>query len=145
MNRRLCLVDDDDDDVSLILEALEEAAFESENIKRMHDGQELVEYLREIVESSGDGDQKLPALILLDLNMPRLSGKEALHKIRQDSRIKHLPVVVLTTSENESDVLDSYRLGASYVVKPDSFSGFVRAANKISDYWFNLVALPSKI
>jgi len=86
-----------------------------------------------------------PDLILLDLNMPRMNGHEVLQAISQDDGLRHLPVVVLTTSDAEKDVLSSYQLRcSSYIVKPVDFDNFAKAVQSLTDYWFTLVVLPTE-
>lgn len=86
-----------------------------------------------------------PDLILLDLNMPRMDGREVLEALSRDDRFKHLPVVVLTSSEADRDVVGAYRLQCrSYIVKPVDFAGFAKAIQELANYWFTLVVLPSE-
>ena len=88
-------------------------------------------------------DSPTPDLILLDLNMPRMDGREVLAEVTRDDQLRHLPIVVLTTSESEKDILASYRLRcSSYIVKPVDFGSFSKVVQSISDYWFVLVVLP---
>ena len=135
----LC-AEDDDDDFMLTREALQEAHLLN-RLERVEDGVELLEYLRH----SGRDSKKYPqpALILLDLNMPRKDGREALREIKADNALRQYPVVVLTTSKAEEDVIRSYDLGVnSFIIKPVTFGGLVEAVKVLSRYWFELVELP---
>jgi len=138
----LLLAEDDDDDVFLTQQALEECRLVND-LHRVRDGEELMDYLlrrgpyRER-ESSPD-----PTLILLDLNMPRKDGRGALQEIKSHPGLRHIPVVVLTTSQAEEDVVRSYRLGVnSFIRKPVSFPGLVEAVRVLGRYWFEIVELP---
>ena len=129
------VADDDEDDRALTRDALLQVDARSE-IRFVQDGRELLEYLR----SDGTCD---PDVVLLDLNMPRMNGKEALSEIRADDTLRALPVVVFTTSRTEEDVSDCYRRGAnSFISKPMSFTGLVEAMRTFREYWVGLVDLP---
>lgn len=138
-NRRgtisILIADDDPDDRLLAKEAFEE----SEMVGKLHfveDGEELLDYLtRE--------DTPRPDLILLDLNMPRKDGREALREIKSNPNLRHIPVVVLTTSQSDTDVFHSYDLGASsYITKPITFEGFLNFMKALEKYWMQVVVLP---
>lgn len=131
----IVVAEDDEDDRILTAAALEESHF-ANPVDFVADGEELMTYLRR-------DDQPLPALILLDWNMPRKGGREVLHEIRQDDSLRHLPVIVLTTSQQEEDVRQSYMLGAnSFITKPVTFEGLVAIMNMVYRYWFQVVQLP---
>ncbi len=107
------------------------------------DGEQGMDFLLRRDVYSGD-DTPAVDLVLLDLNLPRLSGKDVLCQIRQDEAVKHVPLVVLSTSHAPEDILESYRLGAnSYFVKPSRFDDFVTAMEQLTAYWFGPVRLPS--
>jgi Response regulators consisting of a CheY-like receiver domain and a winged-helix DNA-binding domain len=138
----ILIAEDDDDDFLLTEQALGEAHLRNP-LKRAADGQELMDYL----ERRGVyRDRKVfpdPALILLDLNMPRKDGREALREIKASPQLRHIPVVVLTTSKAEEDIVRSYELGVnSFIIKPVTFGGFVEAVKVLGRYWFELVKLP---
>lgn len=138
----ILMADDDPDDRELTREALEECRL----LNPLHcvaDGEELLDYLRRRGRFGEPGAAPTPGIILLDLNMPKMDGREALAEIKADPELRHLPVVVLTTSKEEEDVVRSYDLGASSVItKPVSFEGLVEVARTLGAYWFELVALP---
>lgn len=134
----LLIAEDDPDDRLLIGEAIQEAQIGSE-FHFVEDGERLMEFLYQC-HSSGD---KYPCLLLLDLNMPRKDGREALEEIKADDVLRRIPVVILTTSQAEEDIRASYDLGAnSFVVKPGSFDGLVTAMKVIGSYWLDVVELP---
>jgi CheY-like chemotaxis protein len=141
----ILLADDDEDDRELTRDALEDARL-ANDLRSVADGQELMEYLRREGRYAGHTvDAPRPGIILLDLNMPRKDGREALSEIKADPRLRGIPVVVLTTSKDEEDILRSYDLGVnSFITKPVTFAGLVDAMRAWSRYWFELVELPSK-
>lgn len=105
-------------------------------------GEEAMDYLLGTGKHEGQGVQK-PGIVLLDINLPGLNGGEVLERIRADARLKLVPVIMLTTSNDERDVQMAYRLGAnSYVQKPVDLDGFMAALKRLKDYWFELVILP---
>ena len=113
-------------------------------ITRVKDGEELMHYLRHQNDFSNPEKAPEPSLILLDLNMPRKDGREALREIKSDPKLRHIPVVVLTTSRAEEDVVRSYEFGVnSFITKPLTFQGLVDAMKALGRYWFEVVALPS--
>jgi two-component system response regulator len=126
----ILLIEDNPDDVALTMRALQRNNIRNE-VLVASDGEEALEYLL-----PDDGVPLRPALVLLDVNLPKLGGLEVLRRIREDDRTVMLPVVVLTTSNEERDIVDSYRLGAnSYVRKPVVFGEFVEAARVLGLYW----------
>ncbi|MGA1998450.1 MAG: response regulator [Terriglobales bacterium] len=140
---RILLADDDDDDFYLTERALKENRLRNE-ISRVKDGEELMRYLRHSGEFNNAVRTPEPGLILLDLNMPKMDGREALREIKADPILHHIPVVVLTTSRAEEDVVRSYEFGVnSYIIKPLTFQGLVDAMKAVGTYWFEVVALPS--
>lgn len=135
----ILLVEDNPGDVDLTLEALEEAKLRN-NVHVAADGVEAMEFLR---REGPRGDAPRPDLILLDLNMPRMDGREVLRAIKEDPALKRIPVVVLTTSEAEQDVLDAYEHRANaYIVKPVDFEQFLRTIRSLEDFWLTVVRLP---
>ena len=139
----IVMADDDPDDVMLTREALEESPLLND-FRSVGDGLELLDYLQ---HEGGFADVPAPRphLILLDLNMPRMSGLEALAKIKNNPSLKLIPVVVLTTSNTEEDIVRSYDLGAvSFVQKPVTYEEMVQAATALSTYWFEIVKLPKR-
>lgn len=138
----ILLADDDDDDVLLTRQALAEARVANE-VRHVRDGEELLAYLRRHAAYRDPSTSPTPALILLDLNMPRMDGREALREIRTDPALRHLPVVVLTTSRADEDIVRTYALGVnSFVRKPVGFQALVAAMAVLGRYWFELVELP---
>jgi CheY-like chemotaxis protein len=134
----IVLADDDEDDRLLVLEALREAEFQ-DDLRTVGDGVDLLDYLRK----ADDRDAPRPGLILLDLNMPRMSGHEALTAIKQAPGLRSIPVVILTTSRYEEDITRSYDLGCnSYITKPKDFSELVDVMKGFSRYWLETVSLP---
>ena len=135
------LVEDSETDAELTLEALKQGKLEN-SIHHVKDGEEAMQYLRREGEFS---DAVRPDLILLDLNMPKLDGREVLKRIRQDESLKCIPVVVLTTSSHDKDILESYGLAAnSYIVKPVDLHCFFEVVKQIENFWVRVVALPPK-
>jgi two-component system, response regulator len=139
------VAEDDPDDRMLINEAFEESLV-SNSIYFVEDGVELMDYLRGTGKYTNNGDSPSPDLILLDLNMPRKDGREALAEIKNDPHLRYIPVVVLTTSKAEEDIMRSYDIGAaSYITKPMTFEGLVEAIKGLGQYWVQIVHLPTNI
>ena len=143
---QILIAEDDEDDYLLTMEALKEAGVETQ-IKWVKDGEEVMDYLNSsITDSSSEGDENppKPRLILLDLNMPRKDGREVLEEIKQNAGLRQIPVIVLTTSKADVDVLHPYDLGVnSFIQKPVRFSDFVDVIKVMSHYWFHVVKLPA--
>ena len=140
----ILMADDDPEDVMLAEEALEEARL-ANHFYSVGDGEELLQYLRRQGKFSDPDSSPRPGLILLDLNMPRKNGLEALEEIKSDADLRRIPVVVLTTSRAEEDVYKSYDLGVnSFISKPVSFDGLVEAMKVLGRYWFEIVARPEE-
>lgn len=138
----ILLAEDDDDDYFLTRQAFEEAHI-ANTLRRVCDGEELLDYLTRQGEFRAHEDAPSPALILLDLNMPRMDGREALRIIKSRPGLRHVPVVVLTTSKAEEDIIRSYQLGVnSFISKPVTFQGLVEAIKVLGRYWFEIVELP---
>jgi CheY-like chemotaxis protein len=139
----LC-AEDDPEDRMLVAEALEESRLANE-LHFVNDGEELMDYLFRRDKYVELIDQPLPGLILLDLNMPRKDGREALKEIKADPNLRRIPVVILTTSEADEDIFRSYDLGTnSYITKPVTFDSLVQIIKALGEYWFEIVALPTK-
>jgi CheY-like chemotaxis protein len=138
----ILMADDDADDRFLAQDAFREARLLNE-LRFVCDGEELLDYLCRRGQYADPLKSPRPGLILLDLNMPRKDGREALEEIKSDPDLRRIPVVVLTTSQSEEDVLRSYNIGvAGYVKKPVEFEGLVQVMKIIGKYWFEIVSLP---
>ena len=138
----ILLAEDDPDDRMLTQRALQKSRLRNE-LYCVEDGEELLEYLRREGRYADSGEAPRPGLILLDLNMPRVDGREALEKIKRDEKLRRIPVVVLTTSEAEQDILRSYDLGVNaFVTKPVTLEELVNAIRVLGDFWFQIVQLP---
>jgi len=136
--------DDDAEDRMLVKDAWAENRLANE-LHFVEDGEELMDYLRRRGKYANLGDLPLPGMILLDLNMPRKDGREALQEIKADPRLRSIPVVVLTTSKAEEDILRAYDLGVnSFILKPVTFQSLVDLTLTLSKYWFEVVELPSE-
>ncbi len=141
-NRTILLVEDNPDDVELTLRALKKHNITNEVVV-VRDGQEALDYLLGRGEHEGCAPKELPAVILLDLKLPRVDGLEGLQQLRADQRTKLVPVVVLTSSKEEQDMISSYQLGAnSFVRKPVEFGEFAEAVRQLGLYWLLLNELP---
>ena len=138
----ILMADDDADDRLLAQDALKEARLANE-MYFVEDGEELMDYLRHRGKYAELNGSQPPGLILLDLNMPKKDGREALKEIRDDPELRRIPVVVLTTSEAEEDIYRTYELGvSSFITKPVSFDGMVNVMKTLGKYWFEIVSLP---
>ena len=139
----ILLADDDPDDRAFTIDACRECRF-ANDIAAVADGEEVMESLRGTGAHSARTDRTNPALILLDLRMPRMDGFEVLKALKADSQLQSIPVVVLTTSQAEEDIVRSYALGVnSFITKPVTFDGLVQAVRTLGQYWFELVELPA--
>ena len=136
---KVLLVEDDPGDVDLIRECLQEAKI-ALDLSVVTDGVVAINFLRQEGQYAG---APRPDLILLDLNLPKLDGREVLHIIKNDPGLKSIPVVVLTTSDLDEDILRSYDLGANcYVTKPVGLKEFIKIVHAIESFWFTIVKLP---
>ncbi|HEY4652256.1 MAG TPA: response regulator [Pontibacter sp.] len=144
-NRRsiiILIADDDAEDRMLVKEALEESRLNN-NIQFVENGEELLDYLHNRGRYTDKVKFPTPGLILLDLNMPKKDGREALKEIKTEEHLRMIPVVVLTTSKAEEDILRTYDLGvSSFITKPVTFSSLVDVMKTLSKYWFEIVELP---
>ena len=139
----ILICDDDEDDRMLTQQALESAHI-SNDVRFVEDGEQLLDYLYQRGAFAGEtGKAPRPGLILLDLNMPKIDGREALRVIKSDKTLLDIPVVVLSTSGLEQDIVRSYQLGVnSFITKPVTFAGLVEAMNVLGRYWLEIVELP---
>lgn len=138
----ILMAEDDADDRLLAREALEESRVVN-NLDFVHDGVELLEYLKNEGQYSSPATAPRPGLILLDLNMPRMDGREALKELKADPNLRCIPVVILTTSKAEEDMVRGYDLGAaSFITKPVTFEGLVELMKVLGRYWVEFVELP---
>ncbi|MEM8669060.1 MAG: response regulator [Planctomycetota bacterium] len=138
----ILLVEDDAGDQELTRRALASGGL-SVDLRIVGDGEEALEYLHRVGRYFDAIDSPRPDLILLDLNMPRMNGREFLDEIRQSPELEGIPVVVLTTSRQEVDILESYNLGCnSYIQKPIDVDQFIDAVQQLGKYWFDVVSLP---
>jgi two-component system, chemotaxis family, response regulator Rcp1 len=135
----ILLSEDNDNDAELLRICFKRTKF-AVNLHHVHNGEECLAFLR---KEGAYADVPTPDLILLDLNMPRMDGREVLAAITRDNRLQHLPIVILTTSDAQRDVFLSYKLRCnSYIVKPVGFEQFAAVVQSIAHYWFALVELP---
>jgi len=142
MTARILLVEDNDDDIALTLRALEKNNLQNE-VTIARDGQEALDILFGLGEHANRTGAALPEVVLLDLKLPRVDGLEVLRRLRANEQTKLLPVVVLTSSTQERDVVQSYELGAnSYVQKPVNFGDFLEATRQLGMYWLVLNRRP---
>jgi CheY-like chemotaxis protein len=138
----ILIADDDPDDRELTRDALQECRL-ANDVSFVEDGEELLDYLHRRGKHAGRAGEPLPGLILLDLNMPRKDGREALKEIKAQPEFRRIPIVVLTTSKADEDILRTYDLGVnSYVTKPVTFDSLVDTIKIIGRYWFEIVELP---
>jgi len=138
----ILMADDDEDDRLSTKEAFRDHHL-ANDFQTVNDGEELMQYLHRRGKYS---DAPRPGLILLDLNMPRKDGREALKEIKSDPALRSIPVVILTTSSEEEDILKTYDLGAnSFITKPVGFESLVQLVSKMTQYWFQLVELPHEM
>ena len=144
-NQLILIAEDSDDDYEMTLHAFKKAGNLKNPIHRCEDGQELLDYLRKEGCYKDYQNWKEPGIILLDLNMPGIDGREALQEIKNDADLKRIPVVVLTTSIDEKDVNACYDEGANtYIQKPVDLDGFFKAVKRLKEYWFEISILPRK-
>jgi len=139
----ILICDDDEDDRMLTQQALEDAHV-SNDVRFVEDGEQLLDYLFQRGEFAGElGKAPRPGLILLDLNMPKMDGREALKLIKEEKTLCDIPIVVLSTSRLDQDIIRSYQLGVnSFITKPVTFTGLVEAMNVLGRYWLEIVELP---
>lgn len=140
----ILLADDDEEDRMLTSDALTESRV-TNDLRFVTDGDELLDYLYRRGNFSDAGSAPRPGLILLDLNMPRKDGREALREIKADPELRRIPVIILTTSKAEEDIYRTYDLGAnSFITKPVHFDALVEVMKEIGRYWIEIVELPTE-
>ena len=138
----ILMADDDEEDCMLTQDALREGRLMNP-LYFVHDGQELINFLRHSGKYAA-AESPRPGIVLLDLNMPRKDGREALREIKLDPSLRRIPVIILTTSKNEVDVYKSYDLGANaYIVKPVTFDALVNVMRNMGAFWFQIVEYAS--
>ncbi len=143
--KTILLVEDNPDDVRLTQRAFQQNKITNDLVV-MYDGVAALDYLRKQSAAKSDGPCTIPAVILLDLKLPRMDGLELLKRIRADDRLKRIPVVVLTSSKEDRDILESYDVGAnSYIRKPVDFEQFNEAVRQLGLYWLLLNEPPPKV
>jgi CheY-like chemotaxis protein len=147
MNRKrdiapILMAEDDADDRMITQKALDQNRV-ANPLVTVENGEELLDYLHHRGKYTGSDKAPRPCFILLDLNMPRMDGREALKVIKADENFRKIPIVVLTTSKAEEDILKSYNMGAnSYITKPVTFEGLVKVIHSLQNYWLEIVDLP---
>jgi len=140
----ILLAEDDRGDQELTRRALEEGKIRND-LRIVEDGEEALAYLFRRGKYKDPATSPRPDLLLLDLNLPRVDGREVLERVRADSKLRRMAVVVLTTSREEEDVLRSYELGCnSFITKPVGMDQFIRVIQALEEYWFQIVVLPPK-
>ena len=141
--KTLLFAEDDPDDIYLVKEASKIAEI-PHTLKFVGNGQELMDYLNRQSPFHDIHDSPFPHVIVLDLNMPLIDGREALKNIKSNERFNHIPIVILTTSSSDEDIVRSYDQGAnSFITKPQSFDELVKILTEIDRYWFDVVELPN--
>jgi two-component system response regulator len=139
----ILMADDDVDDRQMTKEAFEEAKL-ANDLRFVEDGEELLDYLFRRGKYVDPATSPRPSLLLLDLNMPRIDGREALRQLKADPRFRSLRVIILTTSKAEEDILRTYNLSAaSYIAKPVTFAALVDVVRTLGKYWLEIVELPT--
>jgi CheY-like chemotaxis protein len=135
----ILLVEDNEGDILLTKEAFEESKIVN-RITAIKDGKEAINYFNSLTSK-----EEIPHLVLLDINLPKVSGHEVLMYVKNSERFKSIPVIMLTTSSSEKDILQSYKNHVNcYITKPIDVSDFMRAIMKIEDFWINIVSIPVK-
>ena len=140
----ILMADDDADDRVMTKDAFDENLIKNP-LHFVEDGEELLEYLYRRGKFESLREMPLPGLILLDLNMPRKDGRQVLEEIKREPRFRHIPVVVLTTSKQEEDILKTYQLGCSgFITKPVRFDGLIDIVRSLRQYWIEIVEFPGR-
>ncbi len=141
----ILMADDDADDRLMTKEAFEESRL-ANDLRFVEDGEELIDYLKRRGKYADPASSPRPGLILLDLNMPRKDGREALAELKADPELKRIRVIIMTTSKAEEDILRTYNLSAaSYITKPVTFDGLVDVIRTLGKYWLEIVELPGDL
>jgi len=140
----ILLIEDSPEDFEMTVRSLQKAGLKNP-IRHCCDGDDALDYLYHRGAYANSSDAQRPGIIFLDLNMPGTDGREVLDDLKKNSDLKLIPVIVLTTSGDQRDMQDCYRMGAnSYMQKPLNFSGFMNAMSELKDYWFEVVVLPKQ-
>ncbi|MEO0898338.1 MAG: response regulator [Bacteroidota bacterium] len=140
----ILIAEDDEEDRMLLEDAMQEGRISNQRIF-VEDGEQLLDYMEGNGDYSDRANFPMPGLILLDLNLPKIDGREALKMIKAHKDWKRIPVIVLTTSKAEEDILRTYDLGVnSFITKPVTFEGLVDVTHTLKHYWIEIVALPSR-
>lgn len=138
------LVEDDDDDIRLTQRAFTKGRILNK-LYIVKDGEEAMEFLEHRCRYADPQQSPEPGIILLDLNMPRMDGREVLKKIKTNKKLRHIPIVILTTSNHENDVRDCYEYGANtFITKPVEFDSFLKAVVALGEYWLEIARLPAE-
>jgi len=141
----ILLAEDDRGDQELTRRALEEGKIRND-LRVVEDGEQALAYLYRRGKYKDPAASPRPDLLLLDLNLPRVDGRQVLEKVRSDSKLRRMAVVVLTTSRQEEDILRSYELGCnSFITKPVGMDQFIQVIHALEEYWFQIVVLPPKM
>jgi CheY-like chemotaxis protein len=141
----ILMADDDADDRDMARDAFAESHL-ANDLRFVEDGVELMDYLKRRGRYGDPADSPRPGVILLDLNMPKKDGREALAEIKADPALQNIPIIVLTTSKQEEDILRSYQLHAnSYITKPVTFESLVHVVTALGKYWLEIVELPEAV
>ena len=140
----ILLVEDDDDDIRLTQRAFTKGRI-TNKMYVVRDGEEAMDFLEHKGKYSDPSEAPRPGIILLDLNMPKMGGREVLERIKTSEQLRTIPVIILTTSESDKDVLESYRNGANtFITKPVEFGKFVDAVVTLGKYWLSIAELPQE-
>jgi CheY-like chemotaxis protein len=140
----ILMIDDDGDDCMMVKEAFAEAHVANE-IRCLEDGVQAMNYLSGCGPYGKESSAPCPGLILLDLNMPRMDGRETLKQIKSHPDLRSIPVIILTTSKEKKDIVQSYEAGASsFITKPNTFEGLVQALKALKKYYFEVAQLPGQ-
>jgi len=135
--------EDDEEDRLLVKDAMKQSRL-ANDLDMVEDGEELMDYLHQCGKYADMVGPPLPGLIMLDLNMPKKDGREAIREIKTDPSLRRIPIVVLTTSKAEEDILRTYDLGAnSFIIKPVTFEALIETVKTLGKYWFEIVELPA--
>jgi CheY-like chemotaxis protein len=141
----ILMADDDADDRDMTRDAFSESHL-ANDLRFVEDGVQLMDYLKRRGKYADPNSSPRPGVILLDLNMPKKDGREALGEIKTDPELQDIPIVVLTTSKEEEDIIRSYRLHAnSYITKPVTFAALVQVVTALGKYWLEIVELPEAV
>jgi CheY-like chemotaxis protein len=133
----ILIADDDEDDKFLLKSAFEESGIDAP-LSFVDNGQELMDFLQKA--------KRLPSIILLDLNMPKKDGREALKEIKENPKYRSIPILILTTSNSPEDIRNCYFLGANcFITKPSTFEGLMRVIDELNKFWFNIASIPIKL